>query len=211
MMGLLLKDLYVLKKYAKQVAFSLLFFLAFSVYLKSPAYLVGMIVMMTTSMVITSMSYDEAVKWNKYALTMPLIKKDIVQSKYLLLLLVTLAGTVVSGVAGLIVAVAMKWGDYMGIVIAAGVVLLIAITLFSILLPIIIKYGVEKARLIMVAIFVAPTFLIMGFAKLMDKLNVSAPSLETIKMLGYASPFIALLIVFISYQISMAIFNKKEF
>lgn len=210
MIGLLLKDIYVLKKYLKQIGFTFIFFMAFTVYLKSPYYLIGMMVMMSTMMIITSMSYDEQVKWDKYALTMPLVRKDIVLSKYLLLILSAAVGTVFSTVIGCIVAAVMKLGGYGSIFLAAGIIFLIAITIFSILIPILFKFGVEKARIIMLVVFAIPFFLVGGTVKLLQQMNVPMPSIETVKMMGFASPVVALIIYFISYNISIAIYEKKE-
>jgi hypothetical protein len=210
MYGLLLKDIYNLRKYVKQISISVVVFGLFAINLKNPAYLIGMITMMTSMMVITSMSYDEYAKWDKYALTMPILKKDIVLSKYLLLILSTLAGTVSSTILALIMTAFMKLQSLIEILLTSGIVALIMLLLFSLLIPVLYKYGVEKARIIMFAIIGIPILAATLFVKLMVKLNVPKPSMEQIEMLGYAFPVIVLIILFLSYNISVKIFNKKE-
>ena len=211
MMGLFIKDLYNIRKYVKQIGLSLIFFVIFAINLKSPAYLVGMIVMMSSMLVITSMSYDESAKWDKYALTMPLLRKDIVLSKYLFLVFTVIAGTVLSGIAAVILSVIMKIQNSVDNLLACGIIAMIALFMFSILMPILFKYGVEKARIIMFAVFAVPFLVVVGLLKLLEILNIPKPGMEQIKMLGFASPVIVLITVFISYNLSVQIYNKKEF
>lgn len=211
MIGLLLKDLFNLRKYVKQISLSVVIFGLFAINLKNPAYLIGMIAMMSAMMVITSMSYDEYAKWDKYALTMPIVKKDIVLSKYILLVVTTLMGTVASGLIALIMSMVMKLQSFKEILLTSGIVSLIMLLLFGILIPILFKYGVEKARIIMFAVFGIPALALVGFAKIMQKLNIPKPSMEQVKMLGYAFPVIVLIVIFLSYNISVSIYNKKEF
>ncbi|MGB8454807.1 MAG: ABC-2 transporter permease [Anaerocolumna sp.] len=211
MIGLLLKDLFNLRKYLKQVSLSVLIFGLFAINLKTPAYLIGMIVMMSAMMVITSMSYDEYAKWDKLALTMPIVKKDIVLSKYILLLVMVLSGTVASGILAGIISAVMKLQSLKEILLISGSIALIMLLIFGILIPILFKYGVEKARIIMFAVFGILTLAVVAFVKIMGKLNVTKPTQEQIKMLGYAFPVIVLIVLFLSYNISVLIYNKKEF
>lgn len=210
MYGLLLKDIYNLRRYVKQISISIVVFGLFAINLKNPAYLIGMITMMTSMMVITSMSYDEYAKWDKYALTMPILKKDIVLSKYLLLILSTVAGAALSTILALIMSAVMKLLSLKEILLASGAVSLVMLFLFGILIPVLYKYGIEKARMLMFAVFGVPILLVTLFVKLMLKLNVPKPSQEQIEMLCYAFPVIVLIVLFLSYNISIKIFNKKE-
>ncbi|WFR57776.1 ABC-2 transporter permease [Anaerocolumna sp. AGMB13025] len=210
MYGLLLKDIYNLRRYVKQISISIVVFGLFAINLKNPAYLIGMITMMTSMMVITSMSYDEYAKWDKYALTMPILKKDIVLSKYLLLILSTVAGAALSTILALIMSAFMKLLSLKELLLASGAVSLVMLFLFGILIPVLYKYGIEKARMLMFAVFGIPILLVTLFVKLMLKLNVPQPSQEQIEMLCYAFPVIVLIVLFLSYNISVKIFNKKE-
>ncbi len=211
MAGLFIKDIYNIRKYVKQISLAVIVFAFFAINLKSPSYLVGMIVMMSSMLVITSMSYDETAKWDKYALTMPLVRKDIVLSKYVFLIFTVLSGTVLSGIAAIIMSIVLKIQNPMENLIASGIIALIAIFMFSILMPFLFKYGVEKARIIMFAVFAVPFLIVMGLIKLLKSLNMPKPGTEQLKMLGFAFPVIVLIAVFISYNLSVKIFNKKEF
>ncbi len=210
MIGLILKDIYNLKKHAKQYMLMLVVFGLFAFNFKNPSYLIGMIAMMASMLVITSMSYDEYARWDKYALTMPILKKDIVLAKYILLVISLLSGTVLSGAISLVMAMSMKLQDPKETLLTCGIVALVVLLLFCILIPILFKFGVEKARIIMFAVFIIPTFTVAGVIKLMEKLNIPKPGVEQIRMLGYAFPVVVLMVLFLSYNISVSIYNKKE-
>lgn len=210
MVGLLLKDILNLKKYVKQIGIAMILFIIFGINMKNPPYIIGMMVMMSSMMVITSMGYDEQAKWDKYALTMPILKKDIVLSKYLLLIITTLMGAGVSLIVSLIMITFLDMGNIKEVLIACGLIILIAIAAFSLLIPVIFKVGVEKARIMMFVVFGIPTLIILGVSKLIQRYNIPKPSEDQIKMLGYAFPFIVLLVFAVSYFISVSIFNKKE-
>lgn len=210
MVGLLLKDIFNLKKYMKQMGIVVLALTFFAFNMKSTPYLIGMMVLMTSMMVATSMAYDEAAKWDKYALTMPLVKKDIVLEKYVLLVLLTLAGGLIAGVIGCVMTLFFHIGKISETLMTCGIIIMIAILIFSFVLPVLFKFGVEKARMIMFVIFGAPTVLVVAFLKLVEKYNIPMPNQTQVKFVLYVSPLIVLLIYLLSYSISVGIYEKKE-
>lgn len=214
MIGLILKDVFNLKKYAKQISLSVIVFGIFAVQLKNPEYLIGMISMMCSMLVITSMSYDESTKWDKYALTMPILKKDIVLSKYILLVFMVFTGTVLSGIISMIMSEIMQLQEPKEIMLICGAVALVILLIFSVLMPLLLKYGVEKARILIFAIVGLPVLAITAFVKLMQRLNISKPDeaqLEKLsEILPYAFPVIVLVVLFLSYNLSVRIYSNKE-
>lgn len=214
MIGLILKDVFNLKKYAKQISLSVIVFGIFAVQLKNPEYLIGMISMMCSMLVITSMSYDESTKWDKYALTMPILKKDIVLSKYILLVFMVFTGTVLSGIISMIMSEIMQLQEPKEIMLICGAVALVILLIFSVLMPLLLKYGVEKARILIFAIVGLPVLAITAFVKLMQRLNIPKPDeaqLEKLsEILPYAFPVIVLVVLFLSYNLSVRIYSNKE-
>lgn len=210
MIGLIYKDIYNLRKYVKQISISLVILGLVAVNLKNPAYLIGVIAIMCSMMVITSMSYDEYAKWDKYALTMPIMRKDVVLSKYILLILADIIGTGIAGILAVIMSLVMNLEGIRDISLISGSIALASLFMFSVMIPILYKYGVEKARIIMFAVFGITALAGTAFVKLMQWLNIPKPGTEQIKLMGYAFPVIVIVTVFISYNISVMVFNKKE-
>lgn len=126
---------------------------------------------------ITSMGYDEQAHWNTLADMMPYKPRDIVLSKYALgLLATTVALLVVTLVnigrsiffqANLIEDIAIAIAYFSGAMIA-----------MALLLPLVHRFGVEKARLLFVVIFLSfmlITFLLSGSVSFENR-NTSAAS-----------------------------------
>ena len=69
MKGLLLKDIYNLRKVGKQYILILAFFTVYCFFLKNPSFFPMMTVMSFSMLILTSMGYDEAAGFDKYAAT----------------------------------------------------------------------------------------------------------------------------------------------
>lgn len=97
MSGILYKDLMNLRRYLRQLVlvFAVLLVI-FSFSDSNYGFISAYAVMLSMMTVISSLAYDEQAHWDKYALTMPLSRKTLVGSKYLLGLLVSLAGSVIA-------------------------------------------------------------------------------------------------------------------
>ncbi|MEL7656992.1 MAG: ABC-2 transporter permease, partial [Bacillota bacterium] len=95
MIGLILKDFYTIRQYSKTMLFMLVFFALISAGLDNPAaFFEGFIIIMSTMMSIYSFSYDNLAKWDRYGLSLPVTRKEVVASKYILSLLLCLIGAV---------------------------------------------------------------------------------------------------------------------
>ncbi|MEG2192084.1 MAG: ABC-2 transporter permease [Oscillospiraceae bacterium] len=151
MKGLILKDLYVLSKTFKVYGILVLFYGMFGLTTGQPNFMMGMVCVLLAMLPITSLAYDERAKWDKYALTMPINKNDIVLSKYALGLLLSLIGAVISLVASVVI------GD-MGAetLFTAFACMAIGILYQAIILPIMFKIGTEKGRIVMMAAILVP-------------------------------------------------------
>lgn len=211
MTGLLLKDVLGLKRYMKQLGVSLIMFLILSIGLKSSGYFMGMFILMSSMTVLTAMTYDETAKWNKYALAMPLSKSDLAASKYLLLIAITLGGGFISAVISFFMTLYFKQDKPLEVFIISGAISMAALVFHSIILPIAFKLGVEKSRILIAVIFGIPAFLVIAWGNFGFNFGIPLPTENQIKLLLYASPFIAGGILYVSYLISVRILQKKEF
>lgn len=211
MSGLLLKDFLGLKKYMKQISISLVVFIVISVSLKSSYYLIGMFILMSSMTVFTAMNYDEVAKWDKYALSMPISKSALVTTKYILLIAVTLGGGFVSSIISFVMSLYFKLDKPAEVFLIAGVISGAALTLYSVILPVAFKLGVEKSRLLVAVIFAIPSFFILAYSNMGFGFNIPIPTEQQIKLILYMLPFIITLILFLSYRVSVRILQKKEF
>jgi len=203
MRGLLLKDLLNLKKQIKIFLIYLFFFIALAAFSHNFSTASGIIVVLCSILPVTAMSYDERAKWDKYALTMPVSRGDMVISKYLLGLILGAGALLLNLTIGLL----FMFASYQEVIITSLVLFEVGLFMIALLLPFMFKYGVEKSRLIMLLIFFIPTGLIV----LLAQSGLKPPSEATLHMLAWASPFLVLAIFIASLFISLHVYAQKQF
>lgn len=216
MKGLLIKDILNMKNYMKQLVLVLIFFIAYGIFLKNGTFVGTMITLMLSMQVITTMSYDEYAKWDKYALTMNINRKDIIISKYIFFTISIIIGIVVGITTSIAINQIAKLDTGMNEIIVTSIVVpCVFAILFSIIIPVVFKTGVEKGRIVMMLILFIPAILVGAIVKISEKANItmlSPSNLEILMKFGVLGlVLLTILAVFISYKVSLSIYNKKEF
>lgn len=216
MKGLIIKDILNLRNYMKQLILVFIFFVAYGIFLKNGVFVGSMITLMLSMQVITTMSYDEYAKWDKYALTMNINRKDIVLSKYVFFIMSIIIGIVVGIISSSLINIISDSNVGIDEILVTSIMVpCIFAILFCIIIPIVFKIGVEKARVVMMAIFFTPTILGFIIFKMAEKANIPMPDEATLELI-FKFGLIGLIVltvvfIFISYKISLSIYNKKEF
>ena len=77
----------------------------------------------------------------------------------------------------------------------------------GVILPIMFKMGVEKGRMVMMAVLLVPTLLIMMGNNFFN----SVFNEQNLRLLAYASPVLIVLTVVVSVLVSLHIYRHKEF
>ncbi len=203
MTGLILKDLLNLKKQAKVYLILVIFYFVYGAVFESSSMFSSMMTMIAVMIPLTAMSYDERSKWDRYALTMPISRKVIVASRYLLGMIFIAAAFVLSILVNMVFS---KMYSIESILISLAS-LSAGITVMSVIFPLLFKYGVEKGRILMMLVLFTPIAILM----MVSKLGLSMPDEETIKTFIFLSPIIALMLLLVSIYISLSIYRKKEF
>ena len=211
MKGLILKDIYNLKTYGRMILLLMAGFGVMSWVTENYSFLSSFFTMFFLILTITSFSYDSYSHWEEYALTLPVTRRQIILAKYVLALVLAVLGTAASFV--LTLALRTLRGDYSGYFeqfVSAFSVMLVGFVFISIGLPIIIKFGVEKSRVIAFALFVIP-WLAIAFVDQMG-LELDATFLETLpyQALGIGAVTAVALLVVGSYFLSCKIYQKKD-
>ena len=209
MIGLLLKDFYTLRQYLKTMAFMFVFFALISSGLDNPAaFFEGFIILMSMMMTITTFSYDALAKWDRYALSMPVTRKEIVAAKYLISVILGLGGAIIAFLISLAV---LKFKPVEGFGLTEHLystlgIIGIALCFSAILLPLIFKFGVEKCRFLLMAIFAVPAAVMVA----LSKMGVSMPSESSLIAFIKLFPVLVILFYLLSFSISVRIFSAKE-
>lgn len=207
MKDLIIKDILNLKRQAKLVLVFAVLYGVMSFYMEDASFVSGIIIFMCAMFSVSSFAYDDMAKWDKYALSMPLSRKDIVMSKYILIFILALAGALLSFVMNITVSIVSKMPfNPMEKLLETLAIVGISLIFTSVLTPLIYKFGTEKARILIILVFVIPAILFSVLANL----GFQLPSEGTLKVIATISPIIIIAIIFISYLISLSIYRKKE-
>ena len=226
MKGLMVKDLRLLFSQKKTWITYILLCLMMGFSMQG-AFIVGYTVMLAGVIGISTISYDQADNGMPFLFTLPTDREGYVREKYLLCLLMEAAGAVL-GLAVCEITSLIKNGSAvpMDDIRSAIIVIPVMICLVSFMTPINLKYGAEKARLVMmIAYGIVGAVLAAGLVLLQDILpNADHSFWVKVKVfldetLGgtyfWTIPVVltvlALGIMYLSYRISVKIMTNKEF
>lgn len=165
----------------------------------------------------SSISYDEFDNGNAFLFSLPITRKDYVLEKYIFGLISGIMFLLLGTVISLVVIGITKTGSFNEIFLTAGSLFPTILLILSIMLPFILKFGGEKGRIAIIGvmgfIFVIGLLLIKTTEYLGIDLYVLINKLPKFEPLVYIILFLLLSVVIlgISYLISLTILKKKEF
>lgn len=214
MKSLILKDLYNIGHNAKSML-SILMVLAVALIPTSgvSAY-IFVCANLCSMMIVTTFSFDDNSKWTRYAMIMPISKKDLVASKFIVLLIFSAIGTVfgliLGTVGGIITSkITMNLTNIYELLILSLIAFVVAMIFGSVSIPLVFKFGAEKGRMLLLISFLIPSAIGFGLYQLFYALGIVL-SEQNVIILLCCSPVIAFLWVYVTYQISCKIFYHRE-
>ena len=210
MNSLILKDFISLKSYGKTLAIIIGFFTIVTFTNDEPSFLSGMIILLMSMLPITSFSYDQHAKWDLFSQTLPMSRKQLVMSKYVLGIITIGIGVLLATLFNVVVALVKSIEvDLRYLIEANGFIALAALLFLSILIPLVYKFGVEKSRMLMIVVLAIPSVLVIGLPKDV----VTIPMLDEIRpAILFVSGLVCVgFVMFLSYVISVRIYMKKDF
>lgn len=215
MKSLVLKDFYNIAHNYKSMLFFVILWAAIFIPSSGIEGYVGVCAVLHSSMIITTFSFDDYSKWNRYAMIMPVSKKDIVLAKFVSLIAFCAGGAVLSLVIGVIGStIAQKMVFEAGYIryILMLLVGVVAVTecFGSMAIPMVFRFGAEKGRLIIMGTYLVPFGIGFGIYKLCQIIGITITDNVT-RIVVYFLPVVILLWNYIMYRISLAILEKKEF
>ena len=222
MKGLIKKDLYNLASYKSSLIIMVLFCGIAIIGTKAINFAPIIICTILGMIALSTFSYDEISKSNKYLLTLPTNKKEIVKEKFIL----AIGATILGGILGLLLTIIvinvtnyvkpenMINIDYESLITTTiggmwGISLIQAIQI-----PSIFKWGAEKGRIQMFILFFAIIAIVVGIGFLIAKANFNI-DIEMLKdfINKFGLIFLVVLMIvmyYVSYKISYKIYKNKE-
>lgn len=218
--GLIVKDLLQLKSYKKTLIIFIVIFILTGIAQEKAKNIESMLPLMLTlgfgMFSIASFYYDEQAKADRYILTFPLTKKEIILSKYILVILSTVIGAILGMLASLVIVfvinkeipniqelISLALGGIFGISFVE-----------AIQIPCIYKFGAEKGRIQIFIVIAIIAFLVGGILFIIEKMNIDLQINNILNIISNFLPIILILITsiiyYISYIVAYRIYSKKE-
>ena len=217
--GLIVKDILNLSHYKISILIVIMVRIGLGVSNKDTLTYMPIMLMTAIRMIgLSTFSYDEMSKADKYLLTFPTNKKEIVKAKYILIIGMIIIGAIISIIAtyGINYIVYKQEPEIVSILtmVLGGV---FGISLVEcIQIPSVYKWGAEKGRIQMFVLIILIGALIGGVIFLITNAGLSIQFnaneiLKFIKEFGiYILIAIIILMYFLSYKLSCKIYMKKE-
>lgn len=211
MTGLILKDLYVIKKTITYMIFIIFIFVGVYTTIGNEYFVSFFVSIMTVSVLISSMSYDEFYHWDRYAAVLPLSKQKIVGAKYLTALLLYAGGTLFTIVVQVAVYTLRGFSFAGEDILFMSIAPLVGLIGTSVVLPCCYRFGIQQSRLIMMALYGIPSLLLVLTLKFFPELFVEGV-IANFSLPAFALGLLALTVLAlgISFLVTVRIMEKKE-
>lgn len=210
MKGLILKDLYTLKKQFSFIGLYMVLIAVMSFMMDNPYTFIAVISMIVVMSPMTAMSYDHQCEWEKYADTLPLKRSVIVMSRYGLGMLLLIPVFLYDIIVNIISNRNFSGGILLDSVYISVIISGISIIALSFIMPFIFKFGVEKGRIIIILF----CMVIGGALGAFLSIDVSEDMISILSNKTLLTAIViasAVIVLSISIIISTKIYEKKEF
>ncbi len=206
MKGLIIKDLYMMKKQLYFVYIVYFFFIVLFAFSKANMFLLIFPVLLLTSSLINLLYYDDLYKWNILECILPVSRKTIVKEKYILVALVLFFSPIIPCIVYYIIN-----KNFIDTLNLFYVQLLLSFIIPTVTLPIYYKLGYGKSRILsmIIAAFVGGFSALLLNSFLLTKMQEFKSNLSNI--FYFVFPIIIVSLIFISYLISVKVYEKREF
>ena len=220
--GLLKKDLYNLATYKVSLIIIILFcgiaIIGTETITIAPAIICGIVGMISLS----TFSYDEISKSNRYILTLPASRKDSVREKYILAIGATILGGILGMVLTIIVVNIMNYIrpeniinlDYQSLIISTMGGIFAISFLQAIQIPSMYKWGAEKGRIQMFILVLIIVAILGGIYFLINKTNINVDMKIVNSFINKFGVWIliisTIIMYFVSYKIAYRVYKNKE-
>mgnify|MGYP004464916803 FL=1 len=211
MKGLLLKDGYQTVSQMKTMYLTVVVVLVVWMFSTSDSYAfpISYAAIFLGVLPVNLLGYDQNSGWVEYSLTLPVSKKVLVAEKYLVGLLCAAASVVISGLFAVILSLRKGAALDGTALFFVGDGVNIILLMNSISLPLMYRFGAEKARMIYILTFAGFGALIAGGGVLAEEFQTNGRFQASIG-LGAALFVVVLVLYVLSWRLSVAWYGKYK-
>ncbi len=200
MSGLILKDLYNIRKQAIWYVVMIILFSVLSIVLKNAAFAYAIGILVTISIPLAAIAYEEKDGWQKFAIASGMDIKTIVGEKFFLGVVFAIIGSVAYTIVVVIIGTEENRVTELIASICMQLLMLAAV------LPIVFRFGAEKGRTYMIAAVVVLLAVFIAVMPFYGRIVGDEEIIFAVCMIVFA-----VLSVCISLFISIRIYKAKEF
>ncbi len=210
MRGLLLKEFYYMNRYLKTLVVIIgLFFIGITYHVGNALFMLGALPVLFSIVTTFSFKYDEKGNFDRYAMCLPVTRRDIVLSRYIVDLLMVAAGT---GFSVFLTALYLyRSAQQLSVEIVSTLIFsfLLGCLIFCVYNPLAFRYGYQKSRSILVTIVIVLFLLCVPLFLL--NVSLPLPGVQLILIMGIMSPFIVLFLFMASLMFAYIGYSRLEF
>lgn len=203
--ALLYKDYKLMKTQGKSVIFIMVLLIGINIFGKNYAMLALFLNVLPMTVVLSSIGGDDLARFYPYAFSTPITREILVKSKFLITGIV-LAFTSLSIIVVMKLLFKVSFNQFMAIAIIPALAMII---MTATTIPLVYKFGITQGRYILMVLFFV---VFSGGSFLLSEV----PSDEllnslSINLVAAILFFISIVIVWLSYKVSVKILSNKEF
>ena len=206
MLGLIKKDLLLMKTNAKSLLVIFIIYLLMAI--NGNFDIVVMLPLFMMVLLISTFGYDEYNNWDAYVNALPVGRKNIILSKYLTSAILLVGSSIISCIIAYVLTFFYDKSDISHSLSYIGGCLCGMLIAISLMYPLIFKYGSQKGRIAGFVLIAGGGF-ILGLLSKIKAFSTVVNSFETYFLIAFIVLTILMLIG--SYIISVKIYSKREF
>lgn len=211
MKGLIRNNFYSMENNIK-ISFIIALFLSVVAFFARHSAVIQMIISMQLFIFIvnvgTPLHADVVSKWNKFELTLPVKRNDIIKAKYISFVVLFLFGIIMGSITTLSICVSSGFSDIQSVFYGYEFGITLSATTAGIMFPLMLKIGTEKNEMIMILSAIASIGLLLLVSAVLTPLTGEMNIKHS--LVGIVSTIVALVIFVSSYFVSVRIYRHKE-
>lgn len=216
MTGLILKDFLILRKTLRSYLMILVIYaaVAFSGFWQA-SFVSGFMMVMVSVLPMNVFAYDKQAKWDVYGLALPVGRTKTVASRYLVVLILTAMAGALTIALGAAMSLSGRMEEPLGqYLLTCAIFVVFATVINAMMLPLLYKFGSERARImlygIMGVIAVLAVVFLMPLGGLEWLKSLEEPTMEQIAVLPAVAVVAGLMLLALSFLLSRRFYGTKD-
>lgn len=217
MTGLILKDFLILRKTLRSYLFMLVVYVGIAFTGVWSADIVGVLmVVMVVMLPMNVFAYDKQAKWDTYGLALPVGRTKTVAARYVCVLLLCLLSVGLTAILGMMLYAAGRVEEPVEFLVSCSVTGLMAVLVNAIMLPLLYKFGPERARMMFFSIMGGIVLLVvaalfpLGGLEWLKTLELAEPTPAQAAAIPAVAAVAGLALLAVSFLLSRHFYGAKD-